>query len=106
MRRAYRRPATANDMEWALGFYQQGRRDGTFQDGIELALRLILTSPQFLVRAEQEPANILAGKAYRISDLELASRLSFLLWSSIPDDELIDAAAKNQLHVPVVLEKQ
>jgi hypothetical protein len=67
---------------------------------------LILTNPQFLVRAEQEPANIAAGKAYRITDLELASRLSFLLWSSIPDDELIDVASKNQLHLPVVLEKQ
>jgi mono/diheme cytochrome c family protein len=106
MRRAYRRPVTPNDMEWAMGFYRQGRREGTFQDGIELALRLVLTSPQFLVRAEQEPANVPPGKAYRITDLELASRLSFLLWSSIPDDELIDVAAKNQLHLPAVLEKQ
>jgi len=106
LRHAYRRPVTANDMEWALGFYQQGRREGTFQNGIEPALRLILTSPQFLVRAEAEPANIALGKAYRISDLELASRLSFLLWSSIPDDELIEVAAKNQLHTPAMLEKQ
>jgi len=106
MRRAYRRPATAQDMEWVRGFYQEGRRDGTFQDGIELALRRILTSPQFLVRAEQEPDNIQAGQAYRITDLELASRLSFLLWSSIPDDALIDIAAKNQLHLPLVLERE
>ena len=93
-------------MEWVLGFYQEGRREGTFQDGIELALRRILTSPQFLVRAEREPENTRAGQAYRITDLELASRLSFLLWSSIPDDALIDVAAKNQLHLPAVLERE
>jgi hypothetical protein len=106
MRRAYRRPATAQDMEWVQGFYQEGRREGTFQDGIELALRRILTSPQFLVRAEQEPAEVKGGQSYRITDLELASRLSFLLWSSIPDDALIEVAAKNQLHQPVVLERE
>lgn len=106
VRRAYRRPVDAQDMEWVLGFYQEGRREGTFQDGIELALRRILTSPQFLVRAEREPGNIRAGQAYRITDLELASRLSFLLWSSIPDDALINVAAKNQLHVPAVLERE
>ena len=104
VRRAYRRPVGAQDMEWVLGFYQEGRREGTFQDGIELALRRILTSPQFLVRAEREPGNIRVGQAYRITDLELASRLSFLLWSSIPDDALINVAAKNQLHLPAVLE--
>jgi Protein of unknown function (DUF1592)/Protein of unknown function (DUF1588)/Protein of unknown function (DUF1587)/Protein of unknown function (DUF1585)/Protein of unknown function (DUF1595) len=106
MRRAYRRPVTAQDMDWVLGFYQEGRREGTFQDGIELALRRILTSPQFLVRAEREPENVAAGQSYRITDLELASRLSFLLWSSIPDDHLIDVAARNELHQPVVLERE
>jgi len=106
LRRAYRRPVAGQDMEWVQGFYQEGRREGTFQNGIELALRRILTSPQFLVRAEREPENVRAGQAYRITDLELASRLSFLLWSSIPDDSLIDVAAKNQLHVPVVLERE
>ena len=106
LRRAYRRPVVAQDMEWVLGFYQEGRREGTFQDGIELALRRILTSPQFLVRAESQPENVRAGQAYRITDLELASRLSFLLWSSIPDDALIDVAAKNQLHIPAVLERE
>ena len=106
VRRAYRRPVDAQDMEWVLGFYQEGRREGTFQDGIELALRRILTSPQFLVRAEREPGNIRVGQAYRITDLELASRLSFLLWSSIPDDALINVAAKNQLHLPAVLERE
>jgi Protein of unknown function (DUF1592)/Protein of unknown function (DUF1588)/Protein of unknown function (DUF1587)/Protein of unknown function (DUF1585)/Protein of unknown function (DUF1595)/Planctomycete cytochrome C len=106
MRRAYRRPATDQDMEWVQGFYQEGRREGDFQDGIELALRRILTSPQFLVRAEREPATAAPGQPYRITDLELASRLSFLLWSSIPDDELIKVASANTLHVPAVLEHQ
>jgi Protein of unknown function (DUF1592)/Protein of unknown function (DUF1588)/Protein of unknown function (DUF1587)/Protein of unknown function (DUF1585)/Protein of unknown function (DUF1595)/Planctomycete cytochrome C len=106
MRRAYRRPVTPSDQEWVQGFYQEGRREGTFQDGIELALRRILTSPQFLVRVEREPENIAPGRPYRITDLELASRLSFLLWSSIPDDELIDVASRNKLHTSPVLEHQ
>jgi hypothetical protein len=105
MRHAFRRPVGANDMEWVLGSYQEGRREGTFQDGIELALRRILTSPQFLIRAEREPANVVPGQPYRITDIELASRVSFFLWSSIPDNELIEVAAKNQLHLPAVLEK-
>ena len=106
MRRAYRRPVVPADMEWVQGFYQEGRREGTFQDGIELALRRILTSPQFLVRAEREPETIAPGQSYRITDLELASRLSFLLWSSIPDDELISVAGQNKLHTSPVLEQQ
>ncbi len=107
MRRAYRRPVTPADQEWVQGFYLEGRRvGGTFQDGIELALRRILTSPQFLVRAEREPENIAPGRPYRITDLELASRLSFLLWSSIPDDELIELASQNKLHNAPMLEQQ
>ena len=106
MRRAYRRPVVPADMEWVQGFYQEGRREGTFQDGIELALRRILTSPQFLVRAEREPENMAPGQPYRITDLELASRLSFMLWSSIPDDELISVASQNKLHTAPVLEQQ
>ena len=106
MRHAYRRPVTPQDMEWVWGFYVEGRQEGTFQDGIELALRRILTSPEFLVRAEREPANTPAGRAYRITDLELASRLSFMLWSSIPDDELINLASQDKLHTPPVLEQQ
>jgi len=106
MRRAYRRPVSANDTEWVQGFYQKGRREGDFRYGIELALRRILTSPQFLIRAEREPANVSSSQPYRITDLELASRLSFLMWSSIPDDELIQVAAANQLHLAPVLEKQ
>ena len=106
MRHAYRRTITPADQEWVLGFYQEGRRGGTFQDGIELALRRILTSPQFLVRAEREPENLTLGQRYRITDFELASRLSFLIWSSIPDDELIEVASQNKLHTSPMLEKQ
>lgn len=106
VRRAFRHPATPSDLEWVTGFYQEGRREGTFEDGIELALRRILASPQFLVRAEQEPANAATGQPYRITDIELASRLSFFLWSSIPDDELITLAGQNKLHTPAVLEAQ
>lgn len=106
LRKAYRRPVTPQDMEWVRAFYQEGRREGTFQDGIELALRRLLTSPQFLVRAEREPENVTVGRQYRITDLELASRLSFLLWSSIPDEELVALAAKDQLHLPLTLERQ
>src|SRR6185436_1087041 len=106
VRRAYRRPTTAEDLEGLLGFYQEGRKLGTFEDGIELALRRILASPQFLVRLEKEPANVATGQSYRISDLELASRLSFFLWSSIPDDELINLANQRRLSNPTVLEQQ
>jgi len=106
MRRAYRRPATGVDWEWVQAFYKEGRKEGSFEDGIELGLRRILTSPQFLIRAEREPEHVAAGQPYRITDLELASRLSFLIWSSIPDDELIEVANQNKLHLPNVLEQQ
>jgi hypothetical protein len=106
VRRAYRRPATAEDLEGLMGFYQEGRKLGTFEDGIELALRRILASPQFLLRLEEEPGHLAAGQTYRISDLELASRLSFFLWSSIPDDELIKLASQGKLRNPAVLEQQ
>ena len=105
-RRAYRRPATAQDVQSLMAFYAEGRRQGTFEDGIEFVIRRLLASPQFLVRAEREPANIPSGKPYRLTDLELASRLSFFLWSSIPDDELIDAAAQGRLSTPAGFERQ
>jgi len=105
-KRAFRRPVDAQDLESLMNFYDEGRRGGSFEDGIELALRRLLTSPQFLVRAEKEPANLATGKSYRISDLELASRLSFFLWSSIPDDQLINLAAQNRLSNPTILEQQ
>jgi hypothetical protein len=105
-RRAYRRPVTGDDLEALMSFYEQGRSTGTFEDGIELALRRILASPQFLVRVEREPVDLVRGTSYRITDLELASRLSFFLWSSIPDDELIDVASQGRLSDPAVLEHQ
>jgi mono/diheme cytochrome c family protein len=105
-RRAYRRPATAQDVATLMAFYEDGRRGGAFDDGIELALRRLLASPQFLVRGEREPFNIPAGQPYRITDLELASRLSFFLWSSIPDDELITIASQGRLSNPRVLDQQ
>jgi Protein of unknown function (DUF1592)/Protein of unknown function (DUF1588)/Protein of unknown function (DUF1587)/Protein of unknown function (DUF1585)/Protein of unknown function (DUF1595)/Planctomycete cytochrome C len=105
-RRAYRRPARPQDLEALMTFFYEGRLTGTFEDGIELALRRLLASPQFIVRAEKEPANVPAGQPYRITDLELASRLSFFLWSSLPDDELIAVAGQGRLHNPRVLEQQ
>jgi mono/diheme cytochrome c family protein len=105
-RRAYRRPSNAQDLESLMDFYQEGRKLGSFEDGIELALRRLLTSPQFLVRSERVPANVPNGQPFKITDLELASRLSFFLWSSIPDDELINLAAQNRLSNPTILEQQ
>jgi mono/diheme cytochrome c family protein len=106
-RHAFRRPATDQDTEMLLGFYQLGRNNGgTFDQGIEMALRRILVDPEFYFRKEGEPANLKPGQNYRINDLALASRLSFFLWSSIPDDELINVAAKNTLHEPAILERE
>ncbi len=104
-RRAYRRPVTAAEVNRLLVFYETGRKDATFERGIERALRSILSSPKFIFRAEQD-APAPAGTVYPISDLELASRLSFFLWSSIPDDELIEAARRGSLRQPSVLERQ
>ncbi len=107
MRRAYRRPVTDADLQGPCALYQKARdEEGDFDAGIEMALSAILVSPQFLFRVERDPAGIAPGTAYRISDLELASRLSFFLWSSIPDDQLLDLAGAGTLHQPVVLERQ
>jgi cytochrome c553 len=103
-RRAYRRPVTAGDMTVLMDFYKEGRAAGTFDTGVELALQRILVSPSFLFRTEFAPPS--ASGVYRVSDIALASRLSFFLWSSIPDDELLDLAEKNRLHEPAVLERQ
>ena len=106
-RRAYRRPVTDAEMKQLMGFFQTGREKGrTFESGIETALAFILVSPQFLFRFEKDPDNVAAGANYRISDLELASRLSFFLWSSIPDDQLLDIAVKARLKEPAILEAQ
>jgi hypothetical protein len=104
--RAYRQPPSTLDQDTLLSFYQNGRKNGGFDAGIEQAVSRILADPRFVFRFEREPANVLAGRPYRISDLELASRLSFFLWSSIPDDELLGLAMQNNLHDPRVLEAQ
>jgi hypothetical protein len=106
VRRAYRRPATERDTQPLLALYREGKSKGGFEAGIGLALRGILISTGFLFRAEHAPANVAPGDAYRISDLELASRLSFFLWSSAPDDELLTLAERGRLQDPAVLEQQ
>jgi Protein of unknown function (DUF1592)/Protein of unknown function (DUF1588)/Protein of unknown function (DUF1585)/Protein of unknown function (DUF1587)/Protein of unknown function (DUF1595) len=105
-RRAYRRPAEAADVNLLMDFYQAGRKEGTFDDGIETALARLLSSPKFIYRIEAEPASLASGQAYRLNDLDLASRLSFFLWSTVPDDELITVASQGRLKDPDVLEKQ
>ena len=107
VKHAFRRPATPADLEVLMEFYLTGRNDGgNFDQGIQAALQRILADPEFVYRGEAEPAAIAAGKAYRVSDLALASRLSFFLWSSVPDDELIEVAAQGKLKDPVALEQQ
>ena len=106
MRRAYRRPVTERDLESPLEFYRRSRPEDGFEAGLEMALSSILVSPDFLFRIERDPAGTAPNTAYPISDLELASRLSFFLWSSIPDDELLDVAIQGDLRKPEVLERQ
>lgn len=106
IRRAYRRPVTDDDLRGPMALYRRARANGDFDAGIEMALAGVLVSPHFLFRVEQDPAGLPAGAAYRISDIELASRLSFFLWSSIPDDELLDLAAAGALQEPATLDSQ
>jgi cytochrome c551/c552 len=105
-RQAYRRPVTENDLEGLLGFYQRGRNGGNFDSGIRTALQAMIASPEFVFRFERTPAGAAPGKNFRISDLELASRLSYFLWSSAPDEPLLAAAGQGKLKDPVVFEKQ
>ncbi len=105
-RRAYRRPVTDGDLQDVMPFYVQGRKNGSFDRGIEQAVARLLVSPQFLFRIERDPPNIAPGTPFRVSDLELASRLSFFIWSSIPDDELLNVASSGKLKDPAVLEHQ
>jgi len=104
--RAYRRPVTDGDLDILLGFYREGRSSGDFDAGVRRGIERILAAPSFLFRIEREPAGLAEGAAYRLSDLDLASRLSFFLWSSIPDDELRDAAARGRLNDAAALEQQ
>jgi len=103
---AFRRPATAADVDSLMEFYRQGRREKDFELGVETALARVLASPQFIYRIEQQPANVAAGQTYRVSDLDLASRLSFFLWSSPPDDALVKVAEQGRLREPAILEQQ
>jgi mono/diheme cytochrome c family protein len=105
-RRAYRRPVTDTDLQVPLARYREGASRGGFESGLELALRSILVSPRFLFRFESQPATVAPNTAYRVDDLELASRVSFFLWSSVPDDDLLNAAEKKTLQQPGVLERQ
>ena len=106
MRKAYRRPVTDEDLEQPLALYRDAHDIDGFDAGIEMGLAAVLVSPEFLFRIEQEPTGLAPHTPYRISDLELASRLSFFLWSSVPDDELLDVAVRGDLQKPEVLEHQ
>jgi hypothetical protein len=105
-RRAYRGPVSQAEIDTLMAFYKQGRSDGDFEAGIQRGLARVLIAPRFIYRAEQEPQRLAAGTSYRVSDIDLASRLSFFLWSSIPDDALLDLATRGELHNPAVLQRQ
>jgi mono/diheme cytochrome c family protein len=105
-RRAYRRPVTDADVQTLLSFYRDGRTGQSFDAGIQQGIERILASPSFLFRIERQPAGMKAGSVFPLSDLDLASRLSFFLWASIPDDELLNAAANGKLKDPAILEQQ
>jgi hypothetical protein len=106
MRRAYRRPVTEADLQGPMSLYRKARIEDDFDAGIEMAVSGVLVNPQFLFRVEPDPPGLPANTPYRVSDLALASRLSFFLWSSIPDDELLSVASSGTLHQPAVLERQ
>src|SRR5229473_738271 len=105
-RRAYRRPLTNDDIQTLVGFYRSARAQGDFDAGIRAGIERLLVSPDFLFRIETDPDGAAPGTSYALPDVELASRLSFFLWSSIPDDELLDTAIRGKLHEPAVLDRQ
>jgi hypothetical protein len=105
-RRAFRRPVRAEDLGTLMTFYEEGRQEGSFESGVEAALQRILADPEFIYRGEVESASLDPNETYRVGDLELASRLSFFLWSSIPDEELLTLASQGRLTNPAVLEQQ
>ncbi len=105
-REAFRRPINAGDVDTLLAFFEEGRAEAGFETGIKFAIERILVDPEFLFRVEAQPAGIEAGKAFKLSDLELASRLSFFLWSTIPDAELLGIAERGELRNPGVLDTQ
>ena len=103
---AFRRPANAEDLESLMSFYRSGAQDGGFEEGVRSALQAILSKPEFIFRFEKKPSNATADQTYKISDLELASRLAYFLWSSLPDEQLVNVASQGKLSDPVVLEQQ
>jgi hypothetical protein len=105
-RRAYRRPVSEEEVAELLGFFDQGRATGSFDRGVETAIRRIVSGAEFVFRAELDPEGVAPGEPYRITDLELASRLSFFLWSSLPDDELLEVATRAELSQPATLRAQ
>jgi mono/diheme cytochrome c family protein len=105
-RRAYRQPITRAELDPILAFYDGGRRQGTFEAGVQRGLERILASPRFVFRVERDPDDVRPGTPYDLPDVELASRLSFFLWSSLPDDELLDVASRGRLSDPAMLERQ
>jgi len=105
-RRAYRRPVETDDVAPLLALYKEGAQRGGFEVGIRLVLQRVLVSPQFIFRVERDPRDAVPGSVHRVSDVELASRLSFFLWSSIPDEELLNIAERGELKDPAVLERQ
>jgi mono/diheme cytochrome c family protein len=105
-RQAFRRPVTPAETEFLFSYYKEGRKDGGFEGGIQRVVQAILANPNFVFRFERTPSTVTAGTNYRISDLELASRLSFFLWSSVPDEQLVTLAAAGKLSEPAVLERE
>jgi mono/diheme cytochrome c family protein len=105
-RRAFRRPVTTADVDALLPFYRRARAEKPFDAAVQAALERVLVDPEFLFRVERDPETVAPGTAYRVSDLALASRLSFFLWSSVPDDELLQAAEKGTLREPAIFEQQ
>src|SRR5262249_46146379 len=103
---AYRRTTSAEDLEGLMTFYRMGREKGDFEAGIRTALEALLANPNFVFRFEREPATAKQGQSFRISDTELASRLSYFLWSTMPDDELLNLAQQKKLRDPLVLQAQ
>src|SRR4029079_8167578 len=104
--KAFRRPSTPEDLESLLEMYKNGKTSGGFEAGVRTAMQAIIAKPEFVFRFEHVPAGVKPGDSYRISDLELASRLSYFLWSTAPDDQLLDLASQGKLHDPINLEKQ
>ena len=103
---AFRRPVSGDEVKGLVGFYESGRKKGDFESGVREALQAVLASPQFIFRLERAPAGVKPGQNYRITDIDLASRLSYFLWSTVPDKELVDLAMKSQLRAPGVLDAQ